>query len=95
MMKRPVQVYLDDRDRSVLDRLAKRLGLSKADTVREAIRRWAAELSGDDDAVLRLIGGLDDAAVPTDLSTQHDAYAVSGFRAARVAEPPPKPRARK
>ena len=89
-MKHPIQVYLDDRDRSMLRRLSQRLALSQAETVREAIRRWAMELSGDEDPVLRLIGGLDDPAVPADLSTRHDAYAVTEYRSARVAEPHPK-----
>jgi hypothetical protein len=43
MTKRPVQVYLDARDRKLLDRLASRTGLSRAETIREALRRWAAE----------------------------------------------------
>jgi hypothetical protein len=85
--KRPIQVYLDDRDRRLLDGLARRLGCSRAEVLREAVRRWAAELSGEGDALLRLIGGLDSAAVPADLSTRHDEYAVQAYRAARVAEP--------
>jgi len=95
MPKRPVQVYLDDRDRALLDGLARRLGLPRAAVVREAVRRWAAELRGEEDPLLRLIGGLDDPAVPADLSTRHDEYAVHRSPApARVAErsgraPPP------
>jgi hypothetical protein len=85
--KRPIQVYLDDRDRRLLDGLARRLGCSRAEVLREAVRRWAAELSGEGDALLRLIGGLDSAGVPADLSTRHDEYAVQVYRAGRVAEP--------
>ena len=88
MPKRPIQVYLDDRDRGLLDGLARRLGRSKAEVLREAVRRWAAELSGQGDPLLGLIGGLDSAAVPADLSTRHDEYAVRAYRAARVAESP-------
>jgi hypothetical protein len=88
MSKRPIQVYLDDRDRGLLDGLARRLGCSKAEVLREAVRRWASELSGQGDPLLRLIGGLDSPTVPTDLSTRHDEYAVRESRLARVAEPP-------
>ena len=88
MPKRPIQVYLDERDRRLLDGLARRLGCSRAEALREAVRRWAAELSGQGDALLGLIGGLDSAGVPADLSTRHDEYAVRAYRAARVAEPP-------
>ncbi len=86
-MKRPFQLYLDKRDHSLLDALAKRLGLSMAETVREAVCRWTVEEAGTDDPVLGLIGSFDDPDVPSDLSTRHDEYAVRGFPARRVAEP--------
>lgn len=86
--KRPLQVYLDPRDRGLLDRLARRLGLSRAETIREAVRRWAAALAGEEDRLLGLIGSMDDPALPPDLSTRHDDYAVLGYSARRVAEPP-------
>lgn len=88
MAKKPVQVYLDARDRSLLDRLAARVGLSRAETLREAVRRWAAEVAGEEeDRLLGLIGTLDDPTLPRDLSTRHDEYAVAGYpRKRRVAE---------
>ncbi len=86
MTKRPVQVYLDARDRKVLDRLAGRTGLSRAETIREALRRWAAE--GEEDRLLDLVGSMDAPGLPADLSTRHDAYAVTGYLKRRVAEPP-------
>ena len=85
--KTPYQVYLDTRDRAFLERLSLRLGLSKAEVMREALRRWAMELSREGDALLDLIGSMDDPALPTDLSTRHDEYAVSGYPMRRVAEP--------
>jgi Ribbon-helix-helix protein, copG family len=85
--KTPFQVYLDSRDQALLDRLAKDTGLSRAETVREAIRRWAVDVAGEDDPLLALIGGLDDAEVPVDLSTRHDVYAVEDTpHRRRVAE---------
>lgn len=87
--KVPYQVYLDDRDRAFLDRLSSRLGLSKAGVIREALRRWAAELAGEGDPLIELIGSMDDPALPTDLSTRHDEYAVSGYPMRRVAESRP------
>ncbi len=85
-MKRPFQLYLDKRDHALLEGLAKRLGLSMAETVREAVRRWTVEEAGMDDPVLGLIGSFDDPDVPSDLSTRHDEYAIRGFPARRVAE---------
>jgi len=93
MPKHPIQVYLDDRDRALLDGLTRRLGLPKAVVVREAIRRWATELRGEEDPLLQLIGGLDDPVVPADLSTRHDEYAVRRSAASvRVAEGPDRAR---
>jgi hypothetical protein len=85
--KAPYQVYFEARDRALLDRLSSQLGLPRAEVIREAIRRWAVELSGQGDALLGLIGSIDDPALPTDLSTRHDEYAVSGYPKRRVAEP--------
>ena len=87
MKKVPLQVYLDHRDHSLLKRLANRLGLSKAETVREALRQLAVQLAGPEDPLLKLIGSLDSPTVPADLSTRHDEYAVRQVRARRVAEP--------
>ena len=87
MKKSPFQVYLDARDSALLRRLAERLGLSKAETVREAVRRWAVDLDAPQDPMLDLIGSLDDPALPADLSTRHDEYAVGGYPGRRAAEP--------
>jgi hypothetical protein len=87
----PVQVYLDDEDHGRLQHLARRLGLSMAETLRVALRRLAAEDWGEDDPLLRLAGSLEGGEVPADLSTRHDEYAVSGYPSAapRVAESGP------
>lgn len=92
MSKLPFQVYLDQHDRSVLARLAERLGLSQAETVRAALRRWAQEVAGVQDPLLSLIGSMDDPALPTDLSTRHDEYAVEPAAVRRVAERRSRPR---
>lgn len=79
MKKLPLQVYLDTRDRQLLDGLARQHGLSKAETLRAAIRRWAIESQQEEDPVLDLVGSMDEPGLPPDLSTRHDEYAVFGF----------------
>lgn len=91
MPKKPVQVYLDTRDRALLDRLARREGLTRAEAIREAVRRWASDTAGADDRLLQLIGSIDNPALPADLSTRHDAYAVAAYAARRVADAPEPP----
>ena len=58
--KTPMQVYLDERDRELLDQLARREGLSLAETLRSAIRRWASEADATGDPILNLIGSIDE-----------------------------------
>lgn len=76
--KVPLQVYLDPRDRELLRELARRHGLSMAETLRAAIRRWGIESDNGEDAVLDLVGSIDEPGLPTDLSTRHDELAVLG-----------------
>ncbi len=88
MGKRPIQVYLNENDRKLLDELAERHGLSMAEVIRAAIRRWASEGRGDRDPVLALIGTIDSGVWPEDLSTRQEEYAVYGYArtVGRVAE---------
>ena len=87
MNKLPFQVYLDPRDQGLLEQAANRLGVSKAEAVREALRRLAREISEAEDPLLKLIGGLDNPDVPSDLSTRYHEYAARRHPARRVAEP--------
>ena len=87
MNKLPFQVYLDPRDRGLLEQAANRLGVSKAEAVREAVRRLARELSGAEDPLLKLIGGLDNPDVPSDLSTRYHEYAARRHPARRKPKP--------
>ena len=74
----PVQVYLDDRDRSLLDKLADREALPRSEILRMALRRLAADLPGEarrGASLATLLGVLDSAPdVPRDLAARHDDY---------------------
>jgi hypothetical protein len=74
MGKKPLQVYLDERDRKLLEDFAEREGLSLAEALRVSLRRSAAAAGLDDDPLLKLIGIIDDPDGPTDWSTNHDKY---------------------
>lgn len=77
-VREPVQVYLDERDRDLLEALATRSSLSRAELLRLGLRRLSAEMlaEGKPGASLEsLIGVLDKAPrVPSDLSAKHDDY---------------------
>ena len=74
----PVQVYLNDRDRALLDKLSDRAALPRSEILRAALRRLAADLPGATNAgtaLPALIGALDGVAdVPADLAARHDEY---------------------
>jgi hypothetical protein len=86
----PVQVYLNDRDRDLLDELAERSALARSEVMRVALRRLAADLPGATKvgaALPTLVGALDSARdVPADLAARHDEYLYA------VREGPSRPR---
>lgn len=81
-VREPVQVYLDVRDRSLLEEVAQRTGLSRAEILRRGLRRISDELLAERSAGSSfegLIGALgDDPAIPVDLSERHDHYLYGG-----------------
>ncbi|MGH7541201.1 MAG: CopG family transcriptional regulator, partial [Gemmatimonadota bacterium] len=77
-VREPVQVYLDRADRSLLEEVAERTGLSRAEILRRGLRRVAGELLKEmapGTAFEQLVGALgDDPSLPADLAERHDAY---------------------
>lgn len=78
-VREPVQAYLDSADATLLKELAERTSSSKAEVIRQAIRRLAQELdleSRPGAGISSLKGSLDSAVseVPSDLALRHDEY---------------------
>jgi hypothetical protein len=73
-VREPIQVYLDGRDRSLLDRLAKEASVPRSEILRMGLRRLENDAVGDRrGAGLRgLIGVMEGADVPVDLAARHD-----------------------
>jgi hypothetical protein len=74
----PVQVYLSEHDRALLEKLAKSTGTARSEVIRVALRRFAAELPGaakPGSSLDALIGSLDSVpGIPADLAARHDEY---------------------
>jgi Ribbon-helix-helix protein, copG family len=81
-VREPVQVYLDRPDRQLLEELARRTGLPRAELLRRGLRRFAqAELAERRPgwSLDVLIGAMgDDPRLPADLSVRHDEYLYGG-----------------
>ncbi len=74
-VREPIQVYLNRAERAVLDRLARELGVSRA----EVLRRGLVGLTGgressDYDPLDDLVGAFDERRAPKDLAERHDEY---------------------
>lgn len=82
-VREPVQVYLDQKDRDLLERVAQAKGLSRAEVLRRGLRSLAAEALADRRpgwSLEYLIGCLgDDPSIPTDLSERHDYYLAQAY----------------
>ena len=76
-VREPVQVYLDESDRALLEALAKRSSLSRAELLRRGLRRLSEDMLADGkpgNSIALLVGVLSDPDVPPDLSVRHDDY---------------------
>lgn len=77
-VREPFQVYLDQKDRELLERIADRTGLARAEVLRRGLRTLGAEALAErpPGASLRsLIGVLGDRKpIPPDLAERHDHY---------------------
>jgi hypothetical protein len=77
-VREPVQVYLDRADRELLEELARKSGLPRAELLRRGLRRLADEVLAERApgwSFGHLVGALgDDPSVPRDLAARHDEY---------------------
>ena len=74
-VREPVQVYLDRRDRDLLEELARATGLSRAELIRRGLRKLAGEAlvaRRPGSSLDVLAGSLPEG--PSDLSTRLDDY---------------------
>jgi hypothetical protein len=76
-----VVVYLDARDRALLEELAERTGLARTELFRRGLRRLAAELPGEQkpgSSLEYLIAAASGDDFPPDLAERHDDYLYGG-----------------
>ena len=79
MVREPVQVYLASDDRAMLDGLAERTGLSRAEILRRGIRSFAAEQSDGQSPMLQFLLSLKGEDWPADIAERHDDYLVESY----------------
>ncbi len=74
LAKRPLQVYLYQRQIDVLRSLAKRQKVSMAELIRRSVDRYLAELPLEEDPLWDIVGMFDSGI--GDLAEKHDEYIV-------------------
>ncbi len=72
LKKRPIQIYLEHQQASILEALSKKKGISKAKIIRESLERFLRDIPLEEDPAMNLIG-LGHSG-KKDLSAQHDQY---------------------
>ena len=84
-VREPIQVYLDGRDRALLDDLAHRNSVPRSEILRMGLRRLGSdagpERSGS--SIRELIGAIDGVDVPADLAARHDDYLYAAPKKAK------------
>lgn len=83
-VREPVQAYLDEPDRALLEDVARRTGLPRAEILRRGLRLFAQQALAERApgwSFEQLIGALgDDRSLPADLSERHDDYLYEALR---------------
>jgi hypothetical protein len=86
-VREPVQVYLDKADRTLLEEVATRTGMTRAEILRRGLRRVAEDLLTErqpGSSFEDLVGALgDDPSLPSDLAARHDDYLYGDAPGAR------------
>lgn len=71
-------MYLAAPDRALLDRVAKKAGVSRAEVLRRGVRRLAADVLADENPMLSFIEQMSStkwpAGTPADVAERHDVY---------------------
>lgn len=98
-VREPVQVYLDPRDRELLEELSARTGLPRAELLRRGLRQLADHVLTERPpgwSLDTLAGALgDDPRLPSDLAARHDEYLYSEVGGGAPSRPAGRRRARK
>ncbi len=100
-LREPVMVYLDERDRALLERVVAKTGLARTELLRRGLRQIASQELAETStgsAFDFLVGTASDQPVPADLSARPDHYLYAGgyaqWAAGKKTATPPRKRAR-
>ena len=80
-VREPIQVYLTRRERAALERLARRMGVSRSEVLRRGLAAIGhGNVDPGSDPMDGMVGAFDDAG-PQDLAEGHDRYLLQALDA--------------
>jgi hypothetical protein len=79
MVKEPIQIYMAADERRLLDRLATETGLSRAEILRQGLRSFASQRSGDGGPMQSFMRSLRQHPLPADIAKDHDKYLAEAY----------------
>ena len=72
LKKKPIQIYIEPQQNYVLEVVSQKRGVSKAELIRESLKKYLNELPLEEDPAMGLVGL--GSSGKRDLSEQHDKY---------------------
>jgi hypothetical protein len=81
LKKKPIQIYLEPQQDDVLNLLAQKRGISKAEIIRRSLEKFFKEIPLEEDPAMGLIGL--GSSKKGDLSVHHDQYIARYAKAQR------------
>ena len=84
-VREPIQVYLTEPDRSILDRAAVATGVSRAEVLRRGLRAYGAEVLEGHEPVVEFLDSMAKGPwakdMPNDVGARHDHYLTEEYLA--------------
>ncbi len=79
-VREPIQVYLTEDERAVLDRLATEHGVARAEILRRGIKSLAAHEAGESSPLLDYLMSLRGEGWSADVGKRHDDHLAEAYR---------------
>jgi len=96
-VREPIQVYLDETERSFLDEIAAREGVSRSEVLRRSVRQYRATRADDESPMLRLLNdvqlGVGESTNSDDAGPRHDELLADAYSYAAPSPAAPSPAA--
>lgn len=78
-VREPIQVYMAQDERRLLDQLASQTGLSRAEILRQGLRRFAADRAVEGGPMQELLRSFRRKSWPADIAKNHDEHLAKAY----------------